>query len=277
VRRFGATWWAERWILALERLGGDYGARLHRGRIYARQGRVHDLTVVDGVVRARVTGSRSEPYEVTIRLAPLAEPIWARATRAMAKKAVFAARLLAGEMPRQIDEPFRAAGGSLFPERQPDLVTACSCPDWANPCKHVAAVHYVLGEFLDRDPFLLFELRGRPKDAVLAALRQQHAGSGGRGDGARGPGAEGARPPRAAPRAVPPPRLAADQYDALRGSVDGLQFRIAAPAVEGALLRQLGPPPSWRIRSTPQELLHPPVARAAALARELALGGSGEE
>ena len=270
ARKFGATWWAQRWIEALERLGGGYSARLRRGRTYARQGRVHDLGVTRGVVRSRVTGSRPRPYEVTIRLAPLADAIWERATRAMAEKALFTARLLAGEMPHEIDETFRTAGWSLFPERAHDLTTACSCPDWANPCKHVAAVHYVLGEFLDRDPFLLFELRGRSKETVLATLRRLRAG-------AEDASAEGGTRPGGATHAAPLRRTPRERYEAFRARADDLRFRIEAPAVEGALLRQLATPPSWRLAATPRELLQPVVTRAAALARELALGAPAEE
>ncbi|HZS33342.1 MAG TPA: SWIM zinc finger family protein, partial [Methylomirabilota bacterium] len=157
VRRFGESWWSELWIAALERLGGGYAARLRRGRSYARQGRVHDLAVRGGVVQARVTGSRPEPYRVIIRLAPLPPGAWARAVAALATQARFAARLLAGEMPPGVEDALRAAGADPFPIAAGELRTECSCPDWANPCKHVAAVHYVLGEFLDRDPLLLFE------------------------------------------------------------------------------------------------------------------------
>ncbi len=268
VRRFGTTWWGQRWIEALERFGPDYSARLGRGRSYARQGRVHDLTVKAGGVTARVTGSRPTPYRVTVRLAPLADRVWARAIRAMAEKAVFAARLLSGEMPREIDEVFHRCRASLFPERQKDLETGCSCPDWANPCKHVAAVHYVLGEALDRDPFLLFELRGRPKGAVLPALRRLRAAS---------EDAPVSSEPEAASATVTLKGIAADRYETFRQRVDDLRFHIGAPAAEGAVLRQLGTPSSWRLPLTPGALLQPAVDRAAALARELALGAEPPE
>ena len=84
--------------------------------------------------------------------------------------------LLAGQMPQAIDEVFVEAGVSLFPKQRADLKTRCSCPDWGDPCKHVAATHYVLGEAFDRDPFLLFELRGRTKHEVLSALRSARGG-----------------------------------------------------------------------------------------------------
>ena len=270
VRKFGATWWGQRWLAALEGFGLEYSARLGRGRSYARQGRVHDLTVKDGVVTARVTGSRPTPYRVTLRLTPLPDRVWDAAIKAMASRAVFAARLLAGEMPREIDAAFRAARASLFPERAKDLASDCSCPDWANPCKHVAAVHYVLGDAFDRDPFLLFELRGKSKEMVLSALRRLRSASG----ATTAPSTGG---PEAAPATTTLKGIAPERYDTFRERVDDLRFHIGAPAAEGAVLRQLGAPPSWRLGKTPFELLQAAVARAAALARELALSGATVE
>lgn len=283
VKKFGATWWGQRWIEALERFGYEYAARLGRGRSYARQGRVHDLEVEGGMVRARVTGSRPVPYEVTIRVAPLTDRVWKAGIKAMAARAVFTARLLAGEMPQEIDEAFRSARSSLFPERAKDLATDCTCPDWANPCKHVAAVHYVLGEAFDRDPFLLFELRGRSKDQVLAALRRLRAipeGSSARGVTTaagrpkRGDGKSQGRPGRPEDGAVTVTfrQIASGRYDHFHERTDDLRFHIGVPATEAAVLRQLGAPPSWSLRASPMELLYPAVAGAAALARELALG-----
>ncbi|MDP2948270.1 MAG: SWIM zinc finger family protein, partial [Chloroflexota bacterium] len=157
--RIGETWWSGKWLAFLESL--DLGARLGRGRAYARAGQVMSLEVKKGQVAARVQGSRPRPYSVSIQLAPLSEAQWRKVADAMASQALFAARLLAGEMPQDIEEAFRAAGVSLFPTRRGDLESDCSCPDWANPCKHVAAVYYLLAEEFDRDPFLIFRLRGK--------------------------------------------------------------------------------------------------------------------
>jgi uncharacterized Zn finger protein len=267
VKKFGSTWWGQRWITALEEMGGDYAARLGRGRSYARQGRVHDLGVKRGAVAARVTGSRATPYVVRLRLATLDRLGWTRAIEAMAAKARFAALLLAGEMPRDIDEAFGQAGVSLFPRSDTDLATSCTCPDWANPCKHVAAVHYVLGEAFDGNPFLLFELRGRDKDAVLASLRRLRAAADEPGRHPRAPRATGERA-----RTVRLAGQAREGYESLRAPVDTVRFHISEPAVPGAILRQLGTPPSWRKDVPPHQLLQPTVSRAAALARELALG-----
>lgn len=259
VGKIGATWWGERWVEALARFGGHYVARLRRGRGYARQGRVHDLEVRGGTVRASVTGSRPTPYRVTLTLRPLKDAAWEGALAAMAAKARFAAALLAGEMPREIDEAFAAEKASLFPARPADLRADCTCPDDANPCKHIAAVHYVLAEAFDRDPFLLFELRGRSRDAVMAQLQA----------------ARGATPGHRTDqvRSVDLARLDPAAYDAFRQPVDDLRFRIAAPAAPGATLRQLGRPPGWRLDVELAHLLQPAISRAAARARDIALGG----
>src|SRR5690606_33094384 len=143
VKKAGATWWGKRWIEALERMSSGYSSRLARGKTYARAGRVHDLSVSACKAAAKVTGSR-EPYDVRVELAPLGDAVWRDAIAAMAAKARFAAELLDGRMPDAIDDVFTQAGRSLFPVKSADLRTECSCPDWANPCKHVAAVHFVL-------------------------------------------------------------------------------------------------------------------------------------
>jgi uncharacterized Zn finger protein len=171
---FAQNWWATRWIQALERLV-DAG-RLGRGRTYARKGQVISIEEMKGGVTARVQGSRRTPYKVTIQVEPLSDAQWEKVIDALAGQAVFAAQLLAGEMPQDIEEAFATAGVSLFPDQRGDLITNCSCPDWANPCKHVAATHYILGEQFDEDPFLLFRLRGRSQEQTVEAMRQRRAG-----------------------------------------------------------------------------------------------------
>jgi uncharacterized Zn finger protein len=169
----GETWWSKRWVDVLESFG--MGTRLARGRSYARQGLVSFIDITPGVVQARMQGSIDKPYEITIELQPLSDEQWEQVTEIMVSRAVFAARLLVGEMPRDIEEAFHEAHLSLFPATEADLQTACSCPDWARPCKHIAAVYYVLAERFDADPFLLFRLRGRSKEEIIEALRQKRA------------------------------------------------------------------------------------------------------
>ncbi len=172
---FAKNWWARRWIGAMERLVPI--ARLERGRYYAREGQVLSLEEIKNGVAARVQGSRAKPYLVTIRMRPLSNEQWKKVLDVLADRAIFAAQLLAGEMPANIEDAFAAAGVSLFPVSPGDLMTECNCPDWANPCKHVAATHYILGERFDEDPFLLFRLRGRTQDSILNGLRQRRSGS----------------------------------------------------------------------------------------------------
>lgn len=167
----GETWWSKRWIGTLESFG--MGIRLRRGRTYARKGQVVSLDVEPGTVRAKVQGSQPRPYKVEIGLPPLTDRQWEAVTEAMAGQAIFAAKLLAGEMPQNIEEAFQAARVSLFPKSSDELETDCSCPDWANPCKHIAAVYYLMADRFDEDPFLIFKLRGRTKEAIIATLREK--------------------------------------------------------------------------------------------------------
>ena len=171
----GSTWWSKRWVSVLESF--NMGARLTRGRSYARQGQVLSIDVQPGQVKARVQGSRPRPYNVEIHLKPLSDQDWDKVTDAMADQAIFAAKLLAGEMPTNIEEAFSAVQLSLFPTAARELETDCTCPDWANPCKHIAAVYYLLAERFDEDPFLIFKLRGRTKEQIIEVLRHKRAAS----------------------------------------------------------------------------------------------------
>jgi uncharacterized Zn finger protein len=173
---FAKSWWAQRWIAALERLVD--GGRLSRGRSYARKGQVLSIDETKNGIAARVQGSRSTPYKITIQIAPLSDAQWEKVIDGLAEQAIFSAQLLAGEMPQEVESAFEAAKVSLFPSRRDDLKTDCSCPDYSNPCKHIAAAHYILGERFDEDPFLIFRLRGRTQEQVMAALRQRRAGDG---------------------------------------------------------------------------------------------------
>ncbi len=164
---FVQNWWASRWIKAMERVM-DRG-RLQRGRRYARRGQVLALEEGRGQVTARVQGSRRTPYKITIELKPLSEQDWTQVLNALADRPVFLAQLLAGEMPPEIEEAFQAVKLDLFPRRE-ELHQHCNCPDWAEVCKHLAAVHYILGERFDEDPFLLFRLRGKNQEQLLSAL-----------------------------------------------------------------------------------------------------------
>lgn len=171
----GKTWWSQRWIGVLESF--HMGARLGRGRSYARRGQVMSIDVQEGLVTAKVQGSQRTPYKIKIALKPLSQKDWNKVTEAMAEQAIFVAKLLAGEMPQNIEEAFEAAKVPLFPKSSRELETDCSCPDWANPCKHVAAVYYILADQFDDDPFLIFKLRGKSKEQLINELREKRAGT----------------------------------------------------------------------------------------------------
>lgn len=169
---FVENWWSKRWIAVLESF--NLGARLTRGRRYARQGQVLSIEVDRGQVTASVQGSRAKPYRVEIKLKPFSKTRWKKVANCLASQPVFMARLLAGEMPEDIEQVFEDAGLALFPEKMRDMETDCSCPDWSNPCKHIAAVFYLLGEEFDRDPFLIFKLRGLNRDELMTMLEGEN-------------------------------------------------------------------------------------------------------
>ncbi|NRQ39266.1 hypothetical protein HII36_46715, partial [Nonomuraea sp. NN258] len=168
----GSSWWSRRFIDELERVC-DKG-RLSRGRAYARAGQVLSIDLAPGSVAARVQGSRPKPYEVTIGIEAYDESRWATVERSIAEQAVYRAKLLAGEMPTEIEELFAALGLDLFPR---DLDMECSCPDWGFPCKHLSAVLYLLAESFDDDPFLVLAWRGRTREQLLGSLAGDPAGA----------------------------------------------------------------------------------------------------
>jgi uncharacterized Zn finger protein len=179
----GSQWWSQRFIAVLESYG--ISGRLQRGRSYARKGQVLEFSLSVGTVTARVQGSRPQPYNVSIKVLPLTTAQWRSVEARLASQALFRAKLLAGEMPAEIESIFDECGTPLFPRSVSDLDMRCSCPDWEVPCKHLAAVCYVLAEAFDEDPFAMLAWRGRSKDDLLAALRG--VGSGG-GSGSAGAG-----------------------------------------------------------------------------------------
>ncbi|MGC5018297.1 SWIM zinc finger family protein [Micromonospora sp. DT47] len=171
----GISWWSRRFLEVLESFA--LGTRLTRGRSYARAGQVIRLDVTPGRVEATVQGSRPKPYEVGIALAPFPPALWDRVERDLAAQALFSARLLAGDLPPELEEVFAAAGAPLFPSGVGELTQRCSCPDFAVPCKHLAATFYLLAEAFDADPFQLLHWRGRSRAELLDRLRALRAGT----------------------------------------------------------------------------------------------------
>lgn len=162
------TWWSQRFVTVLESFG--LGGRMQRGRRYARQGQVLDLDVSAGLLVAQVQGSRRTPYLVRVTFPAADDRQWEAITASMTAAVGFVARLLGGEVPPDLEAVFAGAGVPLFPAAWGDLTATCSCPDWENPCKHIAAVLYVFADRLDADPWLVLVLRGRGRDELLGAL-----------------------------------------------------------------------------------------------------------
>ena len=227
---FGSSWWAKRWLQALEefRIGG----RLDRGRSYARRGQVISIDVRPGGVTAKVQGSRKRPYDVSIEVGTISPPDWERLQAAMAEQPIIAASLLSGRMPDNIEDTFRSAGLSMFPDRQGDLETDCSCPDWSNPCKHVAAVYLLLGEEFDRDPFLIFRMRGMDREDLLGPEFRRSALT------LEGPALS------AEPLTPEPGEFWSNPLKALREKDHA--GPVVIPDMAGALPQQLGRFPLWR-------------------------------
>jgi len=278
------TWWARRWIEALESFG--QGARLTRGRSYARNGQVAALTIAGGEIKAVVQGSRPKPYDVSIRLRVIPEKKWRGVLRKVPARMLAAAQLLAGDVAAELEEAFRVGGASLLPDHSRDLVSTCTCPDWGNPCKHVAAVHYIFGAELERDPLLLFKLRGIEAKELLAELmgsdraaakkKSEPEPKSGRprratkvksrtgaakldsGIARRGPGDT--------PASDNPP-LAADPATFFHAApLPPLDLMgLSVPAVPAAFLRPLGSLPFWRGNMALCDALTP-IYRAASIA-----------
>jgi uncharacterized Zn finger protein len=266
----GESWWAQRWLSTLESFGWEYQNWQSRGRRYARGGHVLQAEVYPGQVVAQVQGSQPRPYQVRIRMAPLSEDAWERVTTALADQATYVAQLLAGEMPRAIEAVFDAAGSSLFPQSPEELPSSCTCFDWANPCKHIAAVQYVLASKLDTDPSLILVLRGRTIQQLTAALRASWAAEVGGGENVAV-----AEPAQPASGDEPLQPLRAAGFFHAGPDLDAFSLTISAPLVEAALLKRLGRPPFATAHEDP---LPPLTALYAAVTRRAlqALGRSGE-
>ncbi|MEJ7638153.1 MAG: SWIM zinc finger family protein [Singulisphaera sp.] len=231
---FGESWWAKRWIELLESF--HIGGRLARGRSYARSGQVLSIAIEKGKVAAKVQGSRPKPYDITIEVKTLSESDWAKVLDALARQALFAAKLLAGEMPQDIEPLFQEVGLSLFPAKLGDLTTDCSCPDSSNPCKHIAAAYYLLGEEFDRDPFLIFTLRGLGRDALIARLGATSPGRGGAGGS-----------PSTSPRPHEPLSAEVETFwGEVGGRIEDPCGVVEIPSAPAAHARRLGGFPFWR-------------------------------
>lgn len=261
--RFGESWWARRWIEMLE--ASKIGERLVRGRSYARGGQVTGIEVVPGKITAQVQGSRAKPYDVTIAVKTHAPEKWRRLADTLAADAILTAKLLAGELPPALEGLLAKTGLVLFPVSATDLEMACSCPDWSNPCKHIAAVFYLLAEEIDRDAFLLLRLRGLSREELIEMVTGMAAV------------ADDDEPvePAAAPPPEPLPSDPATFWGAPPPDLD-LVVDPAAASGPAVLPHRLGPFPFWRGEQPFLEVMDQIYADAAAEALELFVESTAE-
>ncbi|EGV29556.1 hypothetical protein ThidrDRAFT_3293 [Thiorhodococcus drewsii AZ1] len=179
----GKTWWGQRFISALE--GCMDAGRLQRGRGYSGDSRILDFGIEKALVKATVRGNvnpyfgvyKEPQYKTQIRLTPIPDQDWDKAIAKIGANAALVSQLLMGQMPDRIDQVFAGMHLHLLPLSRNDFaLTQCSCPDYANPCKHIAGVYYRLAGMLDGDPFLLFELRGLSRERLHHSLSETPLG-----------------------------------------------------------------------------------------------------
>lgn len=155
-KQFGKTWWGQQWLNSLANI--DYDNRLPRGSAYAGKGAVKQITIQGNVISAKVAGSRPKPYGITIVIPPFTEKETTALTQTIAAKPAIISKLLNRELDPEILTIARDMGLRVFPRQWTDFKMACNCPDWAVPCKHLAAVIYKVSAEIDNNPFLAFEL-----------------------------------------------------------------------------------------------------------------------
>lgn len=254
-----ATWWGQKFA---EALGAAAPVPVARGKAKARASKLRGLDQRSGEALVEVSAASVLPYEVRIGLGPLPDEVWDAATASLRGKAFFAAKLLASELPAEVEEAFVAAGGSLFPAANTARLR-CNCPAGHGGCRHGAVAQRALAEAIDRDPFLLFDLRGRPRAQVLSALGLDAIVE--------------RRTDDVAPTAGSATEIPADPaaFRRPRGDLAAARFHIAEPERPLLLLTRLGDPPGWKGTSL-LDSLGPLVEQAAAKAREIALADVDE-
>jgi len=167
------TSWSQAWLDAL--LAFSHPGRMRRGRHFAQDGKIKHEVIKPGEVHAQVKDGR-KLFDVDIHFPPIDNDTWEKIIDKLAREAIYSARLLSGEIPPEVMEVFEETGVQLFPSAN-KLEASCTCPDWEVPCKHIAGVYYHLAKQFEKDPFLLFYLRGKSREDLLDALRSYRIAS----------------------------------------------------------------------------------------------------
>lgn len=155
---FGKTWWGSEWLRSLTNI--DYANRIPRGARYARNGSVKEIVISDNVIDAKVQGSRRTPYSVTIKVDKFSGKETDALIDGILAHPAIVAELLNRKLSPAVNDIAKENSLKVFPTSWRDLGMICSCPDWAVPCKHIAAVIYMVGQEIDNNPFLVFKLHG---------------------------------------------------------------------------------------------------------------------
>ena len=174
-------WWAKRWLAFMEEL--RMGARLGRGRSYALSGQVISVDVAPGICEAVVQGGSREPYRIELRFDVMPPKAKRQILAKLRARPLLVAQLLVRNLPEMVDLLFRAAGYPLVPSAANSFSSSCSCPDYANPCKHIAAVLFLLTEAFEQDPLRLLTLRGITREDLVGQTGERGMGNGERGTG----------------------------------------------------------------------------------------------
>ena len=169
AKKFGQTWWGENWLKALANI--DWENRLPRGRTYANKGKVTEITIDNNRINANVQGRRSWPYIIKIEIPAFNKKEQKLLTGEIINNDLLITKLLNRELPTGLNDIALANGIKIFPSSWDDLDMHCSCPDWAVPCKHLAAVIYIIASEIDKNPFLIFQLHNFD---IIEALKEKY-------------------------------------------------------------------------------------------------------
>ncbi len=229
-------WTTQRWIRVIEQAAS--GPKLVEGIEYGRLGQTKRLEIVAGAVKGSVQGRQYRPYDVTLKVSVFSPEQWEQVVGLMSDQAMYAAKLLSGELPANIEEVFARVGVRLFPQEASEVVTSCTCGTLEPWCKHACCVASLLADQLASKPFLMFELRGIAPSDLLEHVRQRRAltSVGTTAMPIYTPHAEGEHPSK-------PLEECLDSFWDAEPQTEEIDLPLEPPAVSHPLLRRLGPSP----------------------------------
>lgn len=241
---WAASWAAQRWIRLVEQ--AVEGKRLVEGLDYARLGQTKAMLIEHGAIVASVQGRMDRPYATRLVFGTFNNEQWHQVVRAMSDQAMFAAKLLANELPASIDDVLTPLGLKLFASETSEVTPSCTCAEFkaesahgkAAWCKHAACIAYLFAERVASDPFVIFKLKGLDGEELLERLRHTRAVA---GSGRSGTTVYAGRVPGVSD--MPAPELTAESFWEAGPELEAMDASVLPPAVHHPLLRRLGPSP----------------------------------